>query len=152
MDGNRRENMELSQQARLTWALLALRLTVFAVMLMWTIDKFVRPEHAAGVFEHFYAISGIGTTVVRVLGVLELALLTAFVAGFARRWSYGLVLLLHAVSTLSSWRQYLHPFEGASILFFAAWPMLAACLALYALRDSDTLTVEGRQQTNLGRA
>ena len=102
MDGNRRENMELSQQARLTWALLAL--------------------------------------------------LTAFVAGFARRWSYGLVLLLHAVSTLSSWRQYLHPFEGASILFFAAWPMLAACLALYALRDSDTLTVEGRQQTNLGRA
>jgi len=142
----------MSQQTRLSWVLLALRLTVFAVMMMWTIDKFVRPEHAAGIFQHFYAIGGIGATVVHVLGVLELALLTAFVVGFARRWSYGLVLLLHAVSTLSSWRQYLQPFEGANILFFAAWPMLAACLALYSLRDADTLTVEGRQQTSRAQA
>jgi len=36
--------------------------TVFVVMMMWTIDKFVRREHAAGIFEHFYAIGGIGAT------------------------------------------------------------------------------------------
>jgi len=49
--------------------------------------------------------------------------------------TYGAVLLLHAVSTLSSWQQYLG-FD--SLLFFAAWPMLAACYALFALRDLDT--------------
>lgn len=35
---------------RLSLSLLGLRLTVFLVMLMWTLDKFIRPEHAAGVF------------------------------------------------------------------------------------------------------
>jgi hypothetical protein len=50
-------------------------------MLVWTIDKFVRPEHT--------------------------------------------------VSTFSTFRQYLHPFEDVNILFFTAWPMLGACFTLY---------------------
>ena len=143
--------MQILQQTRLAWTLLALRLSVFLVMMVWTIDKFVRPAHAAGVFERFYAVGGIEPTIVLVLAVLELTLLTAFVTGFARRWSYGLVLLLHALSTLSSWRQYLHPFESSNILFFAAWPMLAACVALYALRDADSLTVQGWRRRNRAR-
>jgi hypothetical protein len=60
-------------------------------------------------------------------------------AGAWRTWTYGAVLAMHAVSTLSSFRQYLAPFEGPNILFFAAWPMLAACVALFLLRDLDTL-------------
>ena len=36
---------------------------------------------------------------------------------------------------------YLEPFDH--LLFFAAWPMLAACFALYLLRDDDTLCVFG---------
>jgi putative oxidoreductase len=53
-----------------------------------------------------------------------------------KRISYGGVLILHSISTLSSYRQYLDPFNN--LLFFAAWPMLAACVALYLLRDVDT--------------
>ena len=60
-------------------------------------------------------------------------------AGFLKRFSYGIVLLMHGVSTVSSYQQYLAPYDGANILFFAAWPMLAACLALYLLRDDDRL-------------
>lgn len=131
----------MDQQRRLALSLLILRVGVFVVMLMWTIDKFARPDHAAGVFANFYGISGLDAQVAYVLGALELALLLAFVLGFARRWSYGLVLVLHGVSTLSSWSQYLHPFEGPNLLFFAAWPMLAACAALYLLRDSDSYTL-----------
>ncbi|MDF1578295.1 MAG: hypothetical protein P1P81_07615, partial [Desulfobulbales bacterium] len=59
--------------------------------------------------------------------------------GFMKRFSYGTVLVLHAISTFSSYRQYLAPYDGPNILFFAAWPMLAACLALYLLRDRDVL-------------
>ncbi len=51
---------------------------------------------------------------------------------------------MHAVSTLSSFRQYLAPFKGPNLLFFAAWPMLAACIALFLLRDLDTLWTVGR--------
>jgi hypothetical protein len=120
-------------------ALLILRLTVFLVMLVWTIDKFVRPAHAASVYEHFYLLRGLGPAVMYSIGVMELAILIGFVIGFAPWLTYGLVLLLHAVSTFSSFRQYLHPFEGPNILFFAAWPMLGACFALYYLRDLDVL-------------
>jgi hypothetical protein len=74
------------------------------------------------------------------IGLVELAILVGFVIGFAPRLTYGLVLLFHAVSTLSSFRQYFHPFENVNLLFFAAWPMLGACFALYYLRDLDTLS------------
>lgn len=63
-------------------------------------------------------------------------LLLAFLVGYQKRVSYGLVLVLHGVSTLSSYAKYLEPFSH--LLFFAAWPMLAACVALYLLRDLDT--------------
>lgn len=125
----------MNQQQRLEWSLLSLRLGVFIVMLMWTLDKFVHPAHSAGVFGKFYGLPGLAEWVFYGLGAAELALLLAFVAGLWRRFTYGAVLLLHAVSTLSSWQQYLDPFSN--LLFFAAWPMLAACLALYLLRDAD---------------
>ena len=128
---------------RLSWALCLLRLSVSLVMLMWTLDKFLRPEHSAGVFAHFYAVTWLGAPALQVIGALELLLLLAFVIGFARRFSYGAVLMLHTGSTVASWHQYLHPFEQVNLLFFGAWPMLAACAALYLLRDSDRLTIDG---------
>lgn len=120
---------------RLPWALLALRLGVFIVMIMWTLDKFVAPDHSAGVFANFYGISGLGAGTFYLIGAIELVIVIAFVLGVARRWTYGLVFVLHAVSTLSSFPMYLG-FDN--LLFFAAWPMLAACFALYLLRDHDT--------------
>jgi hypothetical protein len=105
-------------------------------MFMWTLDKFVRPGHAAGVFKKFYQLDFGGPAIFYVLGAIELAVLLLFVTGLAKRYSYGAVLLLHAASTFSSYRQYLG-FDN--LLFFAVWPMLAACIALYLLRDLDTL-------------
>lgn len=127
-------------------ALLVLRVTVFLVMLMWTIDKFVRPAHATSVYEHFYFLGGIGPTIMYAIAVAELVLLIGFVVSFAPRFTYGVVFLLHAVSTLSSFRQYFHPFQNVNLLFFAAWPMLGACFALYCLRDLDTLWGVGKSR------
>lgn len=123
--------------SRIALALFLLRLGVFIVMAVWTLDKFLRPEHAAAVFEHFYGLEGLGTTLVYALAAAETALLIAFVLGIMPRLTYGTVLLMHGVSTLSAYQQYLHPFDSNNLLFFAAWPMLAACFALYYLRDWD---------------
>lgn len=122
---------------RLAVSLLALRLGVFVVMLVWTLDKFVNPAHAADVYAKFYGLGGLGPTAMAILGAAELALLAAFVAGAWKRWTYGAVLLLHAVSTLSALPRYLDPWDN--LLFFAAWPMLAACVALYLMRGEDVL-------------
>ncbi|HKK02670.1 MAG TPA: hypothetical protein VKA17_01980 [Gammaproteobacteria bacterium] len=125
--------------ARLPVALLALRIGVAIVMIAWSVDKLLRPDHAAGVFGAFYALPGLSVPVFYLLGTAQLLVVLAFLAGAARTWTYGAVLLMHAVSTFSSFRQYLDPFEGPNLLFFAAWPMLAACFALFLLRDADTL-------------
>lgn len=119
--------------------LLAMRLSVFLVMLMWTIDKLVNPAHALKIFANFYAIRDLVPVVMTAIAGAELILLLGFVVGWAKSWTYGLVLALHTVSTLSGFRQYLDPFSGANLLFFAAWPMLAACVALFVLRREDRL-------------
>jgi putative oxidoreductase len=128
-------------------SLLALRLSVFLVMFMWTLDKFVNPEHAIKVYQNFYGLGGVGSALMLSIGIAEMALLAAFFVGLWRRWTYGAVFLLHAISTLASFRQYLSPWDN--LLFFAAWPMLAACYALYVLRDEDVLlTVRGARVEN----
>lgn len=126
----------MNSQPRISLALVLLRLSVFLVMFVWTLDKFVNPDHAAQVYEHFYFLGGLGPTTFIILGAIELVLLVGFVVGFRKRLTYGAVFVLHAVSTLSPFKLYLSPFDN--LLFFAAWPMLAACFALYSLRGLDT--------------
>ena len=104
-------------------------------MVAWTIDKFVRPEHAISIFEHFYSVRGVGASVVYGLAIAELVLLAAFVAGVVHRITDGLMLLLHGATTFSSYAQYLHPFEKGQYLVFRRLAN-AGCLfrALLSLR------------------
>jgi len=119
--------------------LLLLRLGIFMVMFVWTLDKFIRPEHAAKVFKHFYFLDGINATVLLVIAIVEILILIGFLIGFRKKLTYGAILIFHAISTFSSYKQYLAPFDKGNLLFFAAWPMLAGCIALYLLRDLDDL-------------
>lgn len=129
---------------RLPTALFLLRISVFLVFLVWVIDKFVNPAHSAKVLEIFYGVGGVGNSVFYGLGILQLMVVLAFVTGFMKTWSYGIVLAMHGLSTLVSFRQYLAPFEGSNILFYAGWPMLAACFTLFYLRDFDTRWTIGK--------
>ena len=104
-------------------------------MIMWTLDKFVTPGHSAKIFEHFYGISGSTDMVAYILGALQLVLVFVFVAGIQKRITYGAIFVMHGLSTLSSYNQYIDGFNH--LLFFTAWPMWAACFALYLLRDQD---------------
>ncbi len=126
-----------SHERQLAISLLLLRLSVFLVMFVWTLDKFLNPDHAARIFENFYKIGGLGNEIFYIIGAIQLLIILGFVAGFKKRWTYGIVLFLHSVSTFSSFRQYLDPFNN--LLFFAAFPMLAACFTLYSLRKQDTI-------------
>ena len=128
---------------KLRVSLCLLRFSIFGVMLIWTVDKFVNPAHGVTVYQHFYFFSGVDATVMKILGGIELAVLLAFLAGWQKIWTYGAVMTWHAVSTLSAFKQYLAPFDGPNLLFFAAWPMLAACVTLFLLRDEDRLLTAG---------
>lgn len=134
----------MNSENRLSWSLFALRVTVFLVMFMWTIDKFINPDHTAGIFQKFYGIGGLSHAIVYTIGAVQLVFVIGFVLGLYLKFTYGVVLGLHAISTFSSYRQYLDPFAGPNLLFFAAWPMLAAAFALFLLRRRDTYLALGK--------
>jgi len=137
-----------SLQKPLSRSLLLLRLGIFVVLLMWTLDKFVNPAHASKVLNNFYGIDWLTHNLSYIVGSLELLLILAFVVGLWRRWTYAIVLIIHAFSTFSPYKQYMAPFDH--LLFFTAWPMLAACLALYWLREWDTLcTIPQKTKTTV---
>lgn len=128
---------------RIPLALAFVRVSVFLLMFMWTIDKFLNPEHAARVYANFYFLGGLGAAVMYLVGIIELVIIIGFVLGVQKSITYGTVLVLHGISTLSAFHQYLNPFDGPNLLFFAAWPALAACYTLYVLRDFDTQWIVG---------
>jgi len=129
-------NPSFKFQNRLQWALLILRVTVFIVMFVWVLDKLFHPEHTMRVLKGFYGIASFGETVIYAMGAIQLALMLAFLAGIKKTVTYGIVLILHAISTFAAFKLYLDPFNN--LLFFAAWPMLGACITLYLLRSEDT--------------
>ncbi|MEP0071170.1 MAG: hypothetical protein ABJE79_00575 [Marinomonas sp.] len=122
---------------KLEWSLLGLRLGVFIVLLMWTLDKFVNPEHAAIVFKAFYSIPELSSGISYLMGGLQLALVLSFLIGLQKRWVTLVILIMHLSSTLVSFGRYMDPWGPSNLLFFAAWPMLAAIVMLYLLREFD---------------
>ena len=118
-------------------ALFILRLGLGAFLLLFGIDKLVAPATTVEVFAQFYGLI-VSHGMVYGAGVLEILLGLAFLAGLWKTLSYGLGLLLHAVSTLATYQELFAPF-GANHLFLAALPVLAAFIALFLLRQQDTL-------------
>jgi len=79
---------------RVARALLLLRMAVFLVMFVWTMDKFLNPGHAAQVYAYFYRVGGLGNGVFYAIAAAELLLLLAFLVGYQKRFTYGAVLVL----------------------------------------------------------
>ena len=130
--------MEKTLQTKLATSLLLLRIGIFIVFLFWGLDKILVPEHAVKVLSGFYGID-MSVNAMMALGVAQLGFLGAFVIGMWKKFTYGAVLVLHAGSTFSSFAKYMDPFNN--LLFFASWPMLAACITIFLLRDYDTYSV-----------
>ncbi|WP_039986635.1 hypothetical protein [Vibrio owensii] len=138
-----KETLQPKLQRQLGLGLLALRLSIALVFIMWALDKVLVPEHAMKVFSGFYGLD-ISSGFSVALGIAQLVFIGFFVAGLWKNLTYFAILVLHAGSTFSSFAKYLDPFNN--LLFFAAWPMLAACFALYLLRDHDIYVLRKQPQ------
>ena len=130
----------MTSDKKLELSLLLMRVAIAAFMLVWAVDKVIAPGHAQAVFSHFYSMD-LSPAVLKSAGFVQIAIIVAFLAGFARFWTYGAIMLMHAVSTVSTYTQLLNPWGGEDprLLFWAAVPVLAAAIALFILRDNDRL-------------
>jgi len=122
----------------LRFPLFLTRISIALFLLPWQLMRFSKPEAIGNISQKYYKFSmpEIGSTVT---GVLMMVLLLAFVAGFKKRLSYGLVLALHTIGTLTTIPYLIPGLDGFNILFMAAIPTIGAMLLLYVLREQDTL-------------
>jgi uncharacterized membrane protein YphA (DoxX/SURF4 family) len=131
-------------------ALLALRLSLALLMLVWGADKFANPEHGVQVAAHFYGGLFGGRGMMPVLGALQLALGLLVALGALRRWSYPALAVVTGVTMLGVWRSVVDPWgwwlEGANVLFFPSLIIFAAVLVLLAFRAEDTIALDARQR------
>lgn len=129
-------------------ALFTMRITIALFLLPWIIDKFTASgvAHTAGVFKRFYKIDALSQTGSYAVGIFWAVLLLAFVLGFQKRISYGLVMLAHGIGTIMTWDVLLPWMENHNMLFLASIPVLGSMIALYMMRDEDTLfTLDNRK-------
>ena len=113
------------------------------MFLVWTLDKIFVPEHTVKVFSGFYGVD-ISTNASIFIGSVQLIFVSMLMLGLKKNVIYALALILHGLSTVASFSKYLDPFNN--LLFFTAWPMLAACLTLYLLREHDIYTLKIRSK------
>jgi len=139
-------DQENNMQGRIETVLFLLRLGVFIVMMAWSIDKIFNPGHGVAIFEGYYFIKDFSSQIMTGFGVIEAGIMLAFMAGLWKKYTYGFVMIVHGLSTFSTWEAYLKP----SLLFYAAWPMLAACVGLYMLRDLDVKYTIGQKTAASG--
>lgn len=126
--------MQRKEQA----ALFLLRVGLGFFLLLWSCDKFAEPDTTITIFQIFYKIP-ISTPAAYVVGGVEALVSILIIAGAWRSYTYAIGLALHTISTIASWRQLTSPFSQGHHLFVAAIPVLTAFIALYLLRNRDTL-------------
>ncbi|MEM8721202.1 MAG: DoxX protein [Cyanobacteria bacterium P01_G01_bin.39] len=132
--------MKHQQQLKIGLALIRLSTGIF--FLIWSVEKIIKPETTQKIFAKFYMME-ISPTIAIGIGVLQTLLVLAFMAGLFKIWTYGAILGMHAVSTISTFRELLSPYEAINHLFWAAVPLLAALIALFLLREEDLLLTIG---------
>lgn len=124
------------QQLGISLALIRFSTGIF--FLIWSIEKIIKPEITQRVFSRFYFIE-ISPSISIIVGIVQTLIVLAFMAGLFKLWTYGVILGMHAVSTLSTYKELLNPYEPPNHLFWAAVPLLAALIALFLLREEDNL-------------
>ena len=119
-------------------SLAVLRLSVGVFFLVWALEKLIAQDVAVRVAETFYGFTPSGTLLV-VVGVTQVALIAAFMSGLFKTWTYGALLLIHTASVLTTWERLIDPYSPPNALFWAGVPVIALLVALFLLRDHDTL-------------
>lgn len=136
--------------SRLATSLALLRVSLGAFLLVWAAMKFLVPQGTIGIFEKFYGV-GIDVSLSMVFGALEAVLAVAIILGLWRGWTYGIGILVHGFSQISSWRETLDPWgiyinDSPKMLFWAGVPVLAAFIVIWLLRDKDSWSMDAKLQ------
>lgn len=130
-------------------ALLLLRVTTGALLIIWGMIKIAAPEAAIGVSDKYYQSFLSAKEIQMGLGAAEAALGVLVILGLFRAFAYPLQTLVLGLGLAAIWKYIADPFgmylltqETAQVLFFPSTTVFAATLILLAFKDYDTLSAD----------
>ena len=129
-------------------ALLVLRLSAGAFLMVWASLKFLRPEWMQNVFRNTYGIADASQDWAFGVGAVQMALVVLFILGVWRTVTYGLVTAMHATGIVGAalggalWNFTTYP----NNLLWTSVATLGALVALFILRHDDRWTVDGMRK------
>lgn len=128
----------MTSDKKIKLGLAAIRFTVTAFFLIWSIEKIIAPEITQGVFSRFYSLT-IPSGFSVFIGIIQTTIVLLFLAGSFKLWTYGALLGMHTVSVIASYQPLFNPYMPPNHLFWAGIPTLGALIALFLMRDEDQL-------------
>lgn len=116
---------------------------------MWASLKFYRPEWMVNVFRNVYGQAWVTQDLAFLVGGLQMAIVIAFLIGFARKYVYGFIVLMHATGVIGSYANLINFTKYPNNLLWTSVATLGALIALFLLRESDNLfSVSGRRKAD----
>ena len=142
--------------ARRRAALLALRVSLGLLLVVWGADKLRDATHGLQVIAGFYGGVTSSRALVTGFGAAEVAVGAAIVLGVWRRVGYPFLALVTGSTLVAVWRSVVDPLgvvlEGTELLFYPSLIIFAATLVLWAFRDDDTICLDRRVRPQPERA
>lgn len=130
-------------------SLLALRVTLGWLNVIWGVDKLTDVEHGQRVAESFYLGLGTGATFLTLAGVLQVALGALVVVGVLRKWTWPAVALVNGVTLLAVWKSVIDPWgfflEGGNLVFYSSAVIFAGILVGWSHMDEDVFSLDARR-------
>ncbi|MBL4619685.1 MAG: hypothetical protein JKX88_06255 [Marinicaulis sp.] len=136
--------------SKLKLALFILRFGIAFFFAIWALEKFIKPETTVAIWKAFYYVDALPLQASYLIGAIQMAAVLLFFFGILKFWTYGLLMVMHLGSTILSFDRIMDPYTGSNHLFVAAVPVLGALVALFILREEDTLfTFSGKGRSKL---
>lgn len=146
---------------RLSLALLIIRLSVGAFLLVWASLKFLRPEWMVNVFQNTYKLGWVTQDHAFIVGSLQMLVVIVFIFGLWRTVTYAFVTLMHSAGVIGTLLGGNLLFKGGLInalssgtfeigyinfpanLLWTSVATLGALVALFILRHHDGYSIDG---------
>lgn len=131
-------------------SLLALRVSLGWLNVIWGVDKLTNVEHSRNVAEAYYLGLGTGVSFLTVAGVLQIALGLLVVVGLFRRVTWPLIALVNGATLLAVWKSIVDPWgfvlDGGNLVFYSSAVIFAGILVGWSHMDDDVLSLDHRRR------
>lgn len=130
-------------------SLLALRVSIGWLNVIWGIDKLTDVGHGQAVAESFYMGIGTGVTFLTVAGVLQILLGLLVCVGVFRRVTWPLVALVNGATLLAVWKSIFDPWgfflDGGNLVFYSSAVIFAGILVGWSHMEEDELSLDHKR-------